>query len=283
MGQCAVPDGRGDASWSGMNMRLTLVSLAFLVAGAANAGDFYTVRESDNVLCKVDVSTGATTAIGALGVAYEFGDLAWDQSTSTMYMTDGWGALFGGPGNIYTVNLSTGAATLVGNSGITDLFGLAIDPTSGKLYGSKSTISFGVASINKATGAGTFLGGGAGNVGLDGMTYVASTGQIVGCFAGPGSFYSVDPSTGAYTNIANPGFFINNCGIAWNPNDNFVYSVDWSGALYKFDVANGYNATLVAGLGSAFDGLAYAGVVPEPATMVALSAGLLALVRRRRK
>ncbi len=166
--------------------------------------------------------------------------------------------------------------------GTGSVFGLAYDPNTNRLIGTQSTIAQGVFDINRATGAASQLGGNPG-VSLDGITYVGSNSRIEGIFAGPGSIHSVDSNTGAVAQV-NPGSgFVNNCGVAWDPNTNMMYAVDWSGSLLRYDVGNSYSQTFVAGLGRPFDGIAYAGVVPEPASMIALSAGILALVRKRRK
>ena len=80
------------------NRILAAISLAVTSVGA-NADVLYTVSESGDMLCTIDTSTLTLTTIGPLGVTYNFGDLAYDTSSGTMYMTDGRGATFGGPSN----------------------------------------------------------------------------------------------------------------------------------------------------------------------------------------
>lgn len=263
-----------------MQNKIILLALVATASAFANAGDFYSVRESTDELVKVNVTTGATTTVGSLGVNFNFGDLAFDTSSNTMYMSSGRDQ--GNGSSLYTVNLTTGAATLVGAMGQVEMFGLAYDPTSGKLYGSQSTGAQGFFDINKSTGLASAIQTGQG-VNLDGITYVGSTKAITGIFAGPGSIYTVDPGSGNYTLVSNGGGFVDNCGVAWDASNNMMYSVDWSGALYSFDVANGYNRTFIASMGQSYDGLAYTGVVPEPTMMLAAAAGLAAMVRKRKK
>jgi hypothetical protein len=229
-----------------------LVAGALVVASVgARAEVFYTVKESTDTLYTIDTSTLVLTPIGALGVPFDFGDLAFDTSTNTMYMSNGWGS---NPSNLYKVNLTTGAATLVGSTGVVGLFGLTYDPTTNKLFSSISTSGTGFYEVNKATGVATFIGNP--GVYLDGLTYVGSTGDIAGLYAGPGSLHKVDRATGGSSLLSAGGGFVNNCGIAWGAATNTIYSIDWSGELYAFDVANSYaRTTVTSGLG-AYDGLA---------------------------
>ena len=261
-----------------MKNKIILLALVAVASAVAHAGDFYSVREFTNELVKVDVNTGGITTVGSLGVNTDFGDLAYDTSSNTMYLSSG----RDGGSKLYTVDLNSGAATLVGAMGEIEMFGLAYDPTSGKLYGSQSTGASGFFEINKSNGAASAIQTGQG-ISLDGITYVGSTGSMTGIFAGPGSVYTVDTSTGAYTQVSAGAGFVDNCGVAWDAASDSLYSIDWSRNLFKFDVANGYARTTVATLDQSYDGLAYAEVVPEPASMIALAAGIAAIVRKRRK
>ncbi|HTF87609.1 MAG TPA: hypothetical protein VK843_04310 [Planctomycetota bacterium] len=226
---------------------------------SASAEVFYTIQESTNTLCTIDTSTLVLTPIGPLGVNYDFGDLAYDSSTGTMYMTNGWGT---NPSQLYKVDLTTGAATFIGSMGINDVFGLAYDPATNKLYGSRSTVATGFLDINRSTGAATPIGDPA--VSLDGITYVGSTGDLVGLFAGPGSLHKVNVANGTQTLLSPGGGFVNNCGIAWGAASNKIYSIDWSGAFYEFDVAAGYARTTLSTTLGACDGLASKGSCVSP-------------------
>lgn len=55
----------------------------------SSAGQFYTIDENRDALCTIDVNTGAVNIVGSLGISYSFGDIAYDSSTNTMYLTDG--------------------------------------------------------------------------------------------------------------------------------------------------------------------------------------------------
>ncbi len=237
------------------------LAAAALIASSvgANADVFYTVQESSDSLCTIDTNTLVITTIGPLGVATNFGDLAFDSSTGTMYLSNGWGT---NPSRLYKVDVTTGAATLIGSMGVNDIFGLTYDPITNKLFGSQSTLSTSFFEINRITGAATPIG----NTGiyLDGLTFVGSTGDVVGLYAGPGSLHRIDRSTGAPTLLTGGGGFVDNCGIAWGSTSNKIFSIDWSGNLFAFDVAAGYaRTTLQTGLGS-FDGLVAASGCATP-------------------
>ena len=79
-----------------------------------NAGNAFTADISDDVLYSVNLTTGATAAVGPLGVNLNFAQEAdFNRDTNQLYMAAYVG---GGVGGIYTVNTTTGSATLVGDT-----------------------------------------------------------------------------------------------------------------------------------------------------------------------
>jgi hypothetical protein len=217
----------------------------------------YTIDEDVDALCTIDTATGALSVVGPLGVPFDFGDLAFDVSTGTMYMVDGWGQGPGVPSSLYTVDLATGQATLVGSTGSTSVFGLVHHPVLDKLFASQTEAfpnSF--LEIDRASGLATAVGDP--GLDLDGLTWVGSTGDVVGLSADPGSLHRVDPATGASTLLFPGDGFVDNCGIAWGPSSNLVYAFDWSGDLYSFHPGQGYARTLLHSFPfRSFDGLAF--------------------------
>ena len=213
---------------------------------------FYTIREGDNWLRRIDMITLTWEDIGPIGVAFDFGDLAWDEKNATMYLIDGRGAQA-----LHTVDLLTGNATTIGNHNISDLFGLAWDSSTDTLYGSGESPS-GLYEMNLNTGAGSWIGDP--GLGLDGLTYDSTLDRLVGFWAGPGDVYEIDETNGNPTYLGGSGF-INNGGMGYDPDDNLFYTIDWSGVLYSFDPLNGYvRTTVLSGLG-AHDGFVH---VPNP-------------------
>lgn len=251
-------------------MRAFIAAAVFAAAGSVASADIlYTVNPANDTLVRLDTNTLTLTTVGPLGVPFDFGGLAYDGST--MYMVQG----FAGQG-LYTVDLDTGAATLVGNHGSSDMFGLEYDPSTGKLYGSESTRNSGFYELNRQTGAATLIGDP--GISLDGLSYDSRRNILVGGYAGPGDLYSIDRGNGS-ASLLFDGDFFNNAGMAYIPSLDAHWMVDWSGNLYSFDPNNGYARTLLANLGAAHDGLA---LVPAPGALGLLAVGGLAAARRRR-
>jgi DNA-binding beta-propeller fold protein YncE len=258
-----------------------LVSLAVVLllaicvsASAAWAGTLlYAMDDATNSLYTIDPNTYALTFVGNTGVSGDFGDLAFNTDNNTAYWVPG-----RGNNSLYTINLGTGAATLVGSHGVNDLFALAYDSATHSLYGDATNGNF--YSINTSTGAATLLG----NNGVypGGLTYRADINQLVLVQAGGnGSFYSVDPATGQVTLLGSPGF-LNDNGVAWDPERGVFFVDDWNGNLYTVD-PNTYQSTIVSGLnGDPFDGIIFpggggGGGVPEPASLLLFGTALAGL------
>ncbi len=232
------------------NVLLAGLAVGILAAGA-QAGDLYTIRTGDDMLRKFDTNTLAFTDIGTIGVPFDFGGMAWDSTNGKMYLVQG----FAGT-SLYTVDLGSGSATLVGNHGNPDVFSLAYDPTSDKLYAGLSTRQTGFFSVDRGSGGLNLIGNP--GINLDGLTYDPIRGKVVGAYAGPGDLYDMDVSNGSGTLIYNGDFF-NNCGVAYDGDTGLYWMLDWSGNMYSFDPGNGYARTLHAsGLG-AHDALSAAG------------------------
>jgi hypothetical protein len=162
--------------------------------------------------------------------------------------------------NLYTVDTTTGGAELVGNHGIGDLFGLAFDE-SGGFWSSRSTTGTGFYAMDRTNGGAEFVGDP--GINLDGLTWDSARDILVGLYAGPGSLHAINRDTGEATLLTDGGGFVNNCGIAYDPESDLIYSIDWSGQLYSFDPDNGYARSTVLGLGSPYDGLARLPDEPE--------------------
>jgi hypothetical protein len=79
-----------------------------------NQGNAYSANITDDLFYTVDLSDATSTAVGSLGIDISFAqDATIDPADNTVYM----GAYIGGgAGGIYTVDVSTGLATLVGDT-----------------------------------------------------------------------------------------------------------------------------------------------------------------------
>ncbi len=125
-----------------MNNPDDIEGLAFSPGGTLFGAD------DDNFLVTIDVTSGNSTTVGALGADFESGGLAFDCS-GNLWMTTDIG------NNFFSVNPSTGAATLVGNIG-TLISGLTVGPD-GTIYGLDAD-NDNLVTIDPGTGAPTVIG-----------------------------------------------------------------------------------------------------------------------------
>lgn len=258
---------------------LGIASAITLTSVPISAATLVAIDNGADSLVQIDSVTGVKTTVGSLGTDVSFGDLAYDGSTLFM---------LGGRGNngLFSVNTTTGAATLIGLHGINDLFGLAFNAATGTLYATQFSGGQGVYTLNSLSGAATFLS----NVtpGIGGLTFNTSTNQLVGTQDGAGSFYSINAATGAKTLLSAGSGFVNDGDLAFDASTNAYFLGDYNGNLYRYD-ASTYNRTLVAANLGGLDGIAIlssVAAVPEPSTWMLMLIGMAGVgfsMRRKEK
>jgi hypothetical protein len=139
--------------------------------------------------------------------------LAWDPATGVLYgnSSTGYGAT---ADTLYSINPTTGAATLIGKIGFSDIYALGFGQD-GTLYGIEDSDALGtVLSINLTTGAGTSTG----NTDLQGIFDLASDPAGSGFFAADGnnfSLYKVNVANGTPTQIGSYQSDANIAGLAF--------------------------------------------------------------------
>jgi hypothetical protein len=116
------------------------------------SGKMYNIQGGydGSTLYEINVGTGVAIAIGS---DPNFGDGLGINMSGAAYTVDGYFT-----DALYTVNLSSGALTLVGPLGLGDIstqFGLSFDPASGTLYGLSSAGN--IYTFNTLTGAATLV------------------------------------------------------------------------------------------------------------------------------
>ena len=132
--------------------------------------------------------------------------------------------------NTYTIDCATGAATLVGPTGLTAfLNGMACDKTEGTMYAVNSTDLY---TIDLSTGAATLVGP-IGNTGGLMLTLACDgNGDLWGVDLNLDTLWNIDKDTGAGTEIGPVGF---NCGYAqsmsWDPESDIVFWAAYGGGL----------------------------------------------------
>ena len=143
--------------------------------------------QDSSLLVELDPSSGAVTAIGALGFP-SVEALAFDENTGTLY-----GASSGAGRALYRIDTTTGAGTKIG-----DLPGpthaLAFDPLTAKLYGVIPTANTWLAEIDTSTAATILLG--TLSAPISGLSFDAGTGLLFGTDRSSGDLLvTIDPAT----------------------------------------------------------------------------------------
>lgn len=265
------------------------LAAAVMLLGSAAAYAGSTVYafdlRGDNDLLTFDVAAPADNVIATL-IPYDTFCLDFDSAATTLYAINEAGAVFG------TVDQLTGAFTAIGPTGLTaSRTGLRVDPTDETYYVSALDAVAGnqLYKLNPLTGAAAFhtniTGLPAGGIIID--IAIDAAGNMYGNEISTDSMYAIDKNTGAATLIGPTGFATN-----------FAQGMD-------FDYATGkLHATLYLGGGagrfveiSTVTGaatvitdttpwnkemeMAIKAPIPEPASMLLLALGGLALARRR--
>ena len=238
------------SGWSGActgtgTCAVTMTAARSVTATFIPRGVLYAIRDSDDVLQRGNADTGAFTDVGALGVAYAFGDCAFNTATDVMYAVDGRGAK-----SLYRVSLTTGAATLVGAHNVTDMFALAYDAGNGLLYGVAGDGN--LYRFNTTSGAATLVGATGATATINGLAWDTTRSRLVAITSGLSGaiVYSVNVSTGAATALATglPG--IDNNGWTYDPVIDRLWALDYGGNVFQYNPATFARTTIATGAGN---------------------------------
>jgi len=212
---------------------IPMLSTASVTATFSLPGQLVMINESTNRVERLDPITRVVTDVGPLGVPYFLGDCAWNPADSTLYVVDGRTS-----NTLYRVNLMTGAASVVGVHGITDMFALAYHPPSNKLYGIGRDASnvLNLYTVSTVNGAATRVGptGPVNQTFVDGLAWDSKRNELIALTAGATTAFRVDVSTGALTAPRSAGS-TNDHGMTYHPVLDRFLVVDFSGRFLQLD------------------------------------------------
>jgi uncharacterized repeat protein (TIGR01451 family) len=195
---------------TGITTHAGVVSAGGTVGGLAYdcvTGTMYMTSTSEDILYRLDLNTFTATQVGPYIANVVMHGLEFNSSNNTLYG--------GSDGNLYTIDTSTGAATIIGNAGFTSFFNLGWHAGRGVMYGTSSSTDS-LYAIDLNTGAGTLIGPLNGPTNPHGLTYVPHLNALYLVCSQTDTLYTVDVDTGAATVVAQlpAGNWL---GLAWVP------------------------------------------------------------------
>jgi hypothetical protein len=252
------------------------------VAGFAPTGpivhDYYlaTTRVTSGAprqLVRVDAVTGQLTVIGPLGISRNLNGLV-RTNDGALYAIAGEGT---GNDAFYSVNPSTGAATLIGNTGLEVAFGLAYDSAADTIYGLGlvSPGLRGLVTFNRATGQATPVSPLATSQpsSTNGLAFDSVNNRVLAYNFDDGQIYGFHPVTGERSTLAQIA-----AGLSANlafADGRLVMKRDFSGMINEFiaiDPDTGqFESLFFASVGVVFESLEFVDL-PQFAHTVTLGA-----------
>ncbi|WP_182867720.1 PEP-CTERM sorting domain-containing protein [Rhodopirellula sp. JC639] len=263
--------------------RLCGIIVLLLLSGVQACADpvLFLVDGNTSSLYTVAPTSGNATQVGNLGVTASLLGLAYDTVNDQLYMT----STSDLNSQLYRVDVTTGQANLVGDTGFQAITGLTFDSDSQVLYGG-SGASDSLFTLDVLTGAATTVG----SFGVDmrghGMGYDPQTQRILMTDGSQDRLFAVDKTTGAATEIGATGLD-SVAALAFHTGENRLYGINTNDdTLVRLNTSTGAGE-VVGNLGfDAFNvGLAFRpSAVPEPSSwMLLVLLGIAAILRTRRR
>jgi len=165
---------------------------AITLAGlGVNNGNLYTTNYASfgAQLYQVNTTTGGLTPVGASNVADEF--VAFGSTQTGLYALDNFDA---GRFRLFSVDPTTGVATLVGNTGVAQGGDFTLSDNSGTLYLADLTTLY---TLNVTTGLASTVGSFGGSQEMGGLLTEGGTLYGAQDFPGTAHVATINPGTGA--------------------------------------------------------------------------------------
>ena len=254
-------------------VKTIIIIIGLMISSAVSAIPTLWVGDSSGQLGTVDVSTGAVTVIGGMGATMT--DIAFDQS----------GNLYGITFNsLYSINTSTGAATFIGSHSLGGSKNSLVFDASGTLYAANSSLF----TLDILTGASSLVGNGGYSYSSSGdLAFINNELYLSSSGSSTDDLVKLDTSNGLGTLVGDIGF-----GAVYGlATDNNVDLYGLSGtSVLNINTLTGAGSFLVdysgQGLGAAWGSAFYeesGASVPEPSVSALLAIGLLGVFGMSRR
>lgn len=225
----------------------SLLAPVLLALTASLSAQTLVTIDSARSLSRVDKLTGTRVAFKtATAAAGTTAGLAYDLLTNTLFLSST------STDSLYTLDVNTGTATLVGAFGDSTIVmhGLEADTSTGLLYGaSGGGGNFNLYTIDKTTGVATVVGP-LGLTSFTNLVYDPTTNTMFATNSNTDSWYTIDRTTGAATLVGPLNGPTNPNGLAYDPTNNTIYLVcNNTDILYTVDRTTGAT-TAIGSIGS---------------------------------
>lgn len=271
-----------------MKNTLAIVCLLLVGASVADAGTVYALdlRATPNRLLSFPVAAPANNQVAS--VTIDSYAMDFDSMGNTLYAVN-----VAAPFAIGTLNTTTGAytsnATITGLGASDSVTGLSVDPTTETFYLSTNQTGVGnfLYTLNPMTGAATLVApmGSINELYID--IAVGPTGDMYAHDILTDSLYSINKATGASTLVGLTGHLANFAqGMDFDFEDGNLYGTVYTGGgtgkFVRFDLTTGAGIVLAdtTPWNSEME-MAINSPIPEPASLLLIGLGGLALLRRR--
>jgi len=233
--------------WSGegctgtATCKVTMNQAAMVTARFEPPGrGLFLINQNTDRLERIDPVTLVGSDVGPLGIDYSLGDCAWNPADATLYMVDGVSNTKG----LYRVNLQTGAATLVGLHGITNLLALAYHPPTNQFYAVARETGENLYRLDPATGAATLVG--PTNISqIEGLAWDSRRNVMMALSFVTSTLYSLNLTTAVATPVASTTGLVN-LGMTYDPVRDRFWVAETTPNIYQLDPNAGFARSTVA-------------------------------------